>query len=1583
MKVARRLLAVFMSLQLGYFSVTKSIGTELRSDEVGGQVPRPSARDHSPLGSRSARYWNHAGLEDSYDSRSDSSEVRFVGRTLAETDQTASSSLFMLKINAINISKPFDYIPGLSGTCDRLQAQNSDLEQGASWRFNGTFLSLSATFLLPGEFRVDALFVETGEGGPQTFQGVLRNDKIATLEGNIATLTYFSGNPTELIPPCSGHGTCYFGGLSDAAYSRCVCDEDFVVSSGDSSECVTFRPRYVHAGKEATSNSGSRSEPYANLTYALQMSMPNAVREPDDFEVLSLLPGTYIPSTNPMIYLPQESSIFSITSTNGSAVTILDCEYKIQGLVVGKDILQVSGLTIRRCVAFCKTFAVAHGVPRAEQLPRHPLFSFVDFGWNNEALGAALLARQGIQLDLLNVTMENNRAGYQGGAIAVQLNNAEHRDSTTVLSIKSSVFRGNTAGCGGGAVAVLDSNPSVYLEETIFTDNRAEYAGALFFHSGVATVTARKSRFERNQAAAGGAIKAHFDGAFTVVDSLFDSNEALRGGRITSYCRAGSDSLLHEGDGGALDIHGATVSLIDAVFSNCAAVRGGGLTALDLPRSTEAPSAQITLLTVLFTNNTASQYGGAFFTANIPLLVQSSALFHNSAGAGGGIVGSGSKIVLMDSTLLGNRAHGEGGGILLKDGCRVQLCSSVLIYNYANHQGGALHCSDDGFVLTEDSSYVSNAVGEHGSGGAMSLAHFCTLSVVAVTMVQNVAGVRGGALTVLPHSTASIDVYSVKLIDNQALFGGGAMAFVDLKRLDISLTDVSFSRNTCQKGGGGALLADSPVLCNNCKTTSNSAKYADNFMTTDIRLEPMSPPYNNSRVVYAVSGEVIPTLLVQLVDSYLNNIAPISYTEVLVLESDASQISGNRARMFDGHARFANVTLKAPPGSSLQLSLSCEYLSRALNFTVLLRECYEGEGLSEDLLVCESCAAQNGFSISPQQPCVRCAADEVVNEKECTPKFSVGSYFDNCAGCPSANSLWAAVCIASFFLLVLTFAAVRSTRTSDFRAKRKEQVKDHEEQLFAFEDRQTSILESNSLLYEKEIRKMFSAATFHLQKHMDSKRKPSDDSMTTLNSVLQLLSDGQIFCKNQQLCERVLLKKYVPHPRVVNLREVFTSEFKHRNLHWHLDDNFPEHIQVDYTLFFSMLYVAIVHAAHRYENAPHLRCRVSDGRTLTASLSHGRAKKKKPKTSSGKPSSQTSTQTPWFPNLSFCCEDMGLEHCRHMADMLRGEVDLSFDDQGVHLSLQIACEVVFPSGSNGDFCLLGSSEVIYGLDDPEPESESELESEPESEPEPEPELPPPGCDLQPKADGFEGMSGGSRVEADLCPSTSLEIRCYENTDPTLPLSTVVEELEDGPQTASFLWFDESNGEADGADGPVFRLGNWNSESREERSRSSTISSSLETYTINPDPLPAGLRYAVAGESLRTICTLKDVVMTSLKGSANSIFCCEDRRDILGFVDKVLSTTPPVDICIIDQHLNDVENPGGPPIISGTAIIHDLQVSGFTGMAIIRGTIDSEYEFQAMNEVGVSGILMKTACNAEVVDRITEWWHRHCTSTSDT
>lgn len=274
-----------------------------------------------------------------------------------------------------------------------------------------------------------------------------------------------------------------------------------------------------------------------------------------------------------------------------------------------------------------------------------------------------------------NVFSGNEASDGDGGAVSMAGNG--------LVLVAHAHFDGNVAHANGRGGAIFhQSNQSIQLHGSAFSDNEARLGGAVFVfgdsplsisngeflgnqavtYGGAVYanfMTVKDSRFMENRTSiAGGAILVHAAGAAEVSGSTFLLNEASVGGAIHALSLHLIDSELRENTaefwGGAVVLHGPgsidTSRFIDnSVTGNNGS--GGGLYLLD----TYNTGTATTITRSLFTGNQASNGGGVYLNANVE--IGNSTIHANSANNGGGMfIHEEGEVLALNMTLSGHLA---------------------------------------------------------------------------------------------------------------------------------------------------------------------------------------------------------------------------------------------------------------------------------------------------------------------------------------------------------------------------------------------------------------------------------------------------------------------------------------------------------------------------------------------------------------------------------------------------------------------------------------------------------------------------------------------------------------------------------------------------------------------------------------------------------------------------------------------------------------------------------------------------------------------------------------------------------------
>ncbi len=246
-------------------------------------------------------------------------------------------------------------------------------------------------------------------------------------------------------------------------------------------------------------------------------------------------------------------------------------------------------------------------------------------------------------------------------------------------------------------------------------------------------------------------------------------------------------------DGGAaIYLNDGALTVEDSIFnSNNADGSGGAIRALISDESSITDSS--------FNNNDAGFRGGAVnvrsATSNTEYLYLDGTVFEgNSAEEEGGAVRSGHNIMLdvWNSEFTSNYSNdNDGGAILANDDATIGY--SVFTENVAEDDGGAIYFDERAWI--EDSVFTRNEAGDgSGNDGGAVYAEQRTL-IVDSTFTSNFAGDEAGAV----YSDGLTAVYDSRFINNRSVEWAGAASFAETAWV----YDTVFRGNKSR--GGGAI----------------------------------------------------------------------------------------------------------------------------------------------------------------------------------------------------------------------------------------------------------------------------------------------------------------------------------------------------------------------------------------------------------------------------------------------------------------------------------------------------------------------------------------------------------------------------------------------------------------------------------------------------------------------------------------------------------------------------------------------------------------------------------------------------------
>ena len=440
---------------------------------------------------------------------------------------------------------------------------------------------------------------------------------------------------------------------------------------------------------------------------------------------------------------------------------------------------------------------------------------------NNSAVfsGGALFLGNGNVLCTDLIFRENN--GTYGGALhfenagfSIIKNNFEdnlvdHDYATFGGAVHLSACEGSLEQCSftknraysndyinsGAAVCFEDSNVSV--EDCNFTKNMA-YRGIVYANKG--NISINNCRFSKDNATGAGIV--YMTGAFASIsncifsDEVSDNSVAYLGEGVFNIINSEFTNISSKNSGGVC-AYQSEISIEECDFSDisCSAdyYSNGGAVFLNY--------CDVFISKSSFTNNSATNYGGALYLSSCRGSVENSCFSANTINSTNFYVYAGalyssngninvSNCIFTDNSICGD-VYVKGGAIALFDGnsSLVNCTFTSNTANSGNSLGGALYCGNGNVSITDSRFDKNSAV----FGAAFALEN-SNVTIINSKFLNNSAGHNAGALYL---DACNCEVVSSDFSNNHANYGGA----ICLYSSDMSVATSSFTNNTALSGG--------------------------------------------------------------------------------------------------------------------------------------------------------------------------------------------------------------------------------------------------------------------------------------------------------------------------------------------------------------------------------------------------------------------------------------------------------------------------------------------------------------------------------------------------------------------------------------------------------------------------------------------------------------------------------------------------------------------------------------------------------------------------------------------------------------
>ena len=313
------------------------------------------------------------------------------------------------------------------------------------------------------------------------------------------------------------------------------------------------------------------------------------------------------------------------------------------------------------------------------------------------------------------------------------------------LTIKDSVFSGNSADRNGGAINNIGT---LKLTDSVLVGNSAGESGGGIYSLGALTIS--NTTFANNSAeSSGGGVESTF-GVTQITGTTFDGNSAgffggaisingprdltTKGGDLTLVNSALRNNIVGRTDagvlgggfGGGIASNDSNVRVSGTSFTGNQAGRLAGGVGIN--------GGALTLDRATFTSNATAGSGGGLaitggrsitnlnVTVGATLTANQTTFVGNMAGRnGGGIESSLATLKFNDTIIANNTANAFGGGLSLDTDMNFDLTHGTLTLNNANVNGNKTGRSGGGisnfdFLILKNTAITNNSAGGTGGG---------------------------------------------------------------------------------------------------------------------------------------------------------------------------------------------------------------------------------------------------------------------------------------------------------------------------------------------------------------------------------------------------------------------------------------------------------------------------------------------------------------------------------------------------------------------------------------------------------------------------------------------------------------------------------------------------------------------------------------------------------------------------------------------------------------------------------------------------------------------------------------------------
>ena len=342
-------------------------------------------------------------------------------------------------------------------------------------------------------------------------------------------------------------------------------------------------------------------------------------------------------------------------------------------------------------------------------------------------------------------------------------------------------------------------------------------------HLVQSTAAIHNSRFERNEGYWGGSVSVQSSNV-SLLDSVFRNGRAEKGGVF--FAERGSNVSIERcrfteneasEQGGVGFIVSSSVSLINSSMSNNSAVRTGGVFRL--------ANSKLSIEACRFQDGNASE-GGFIHMRRTSANVRDSELARGFANYGGCVDSDeGSQLVSQNVIFRSNFASRSGGVVVARPNSSLSFINATFISNTASANGHCIHGETSRVFVNQ--SLVANNTGVGATGGFLYVYNQSSAEIMGTTFLHNSARYAG----VVYLDKSSMSVHGSLFSGNSVALGGGSF-YVD-SNCTLFIRLCRFDNGTAGGSGGFIISFDNAIRISSSYFTNGYSNFGGCLYVSD------------------------------------------------------------------------------------------------------------------------------------------------------------------------------------------------------------------------------------------------------------------------------------------------------------------------------------------------------------------------------------------------------------------------------------------------------------------------------------------------------------------------------------------------------------------------------------------------------------------------------------------------------------------------------------------------------------------------------------------------------------------------------